>query len=199
MKENIFTRLLWHLQRAIERRRAAQDEIEEEYSPEEIAASKEENDREWQAWLARCPTVDCQKTIVFYSEPHEWWCNFLTAWYYRIYIRAVYNRAVADGITTFVTNYSTPLGLLAQEVLVELRRSGEKFHLYTFRDRCISKRKTFRLVPEITPEMAYWILSSDYQFFSIDQAELILYILNHAQKICTEHGVWRRKSSSAHQ
>lgn len=66
------------------------------------------------------PVLVPQETILFTSGRHSRRCNFLTARRYRTYIRMTCIWAREQGITTFITDYTTPFGLLALEILLSL-------------------------------------------------------------------------------
>ena len=117
------------------------------------------------------PVLDPKTTILFTSGHHRRRCNFLTARRYRTYIRLSYLWAREQGITTFITDYTTPFGLLAMETLLELRSTGADFVLYAISSRYFARRKSYRLIPETDIEIAWNISKCDYRFqclYSVD-------------------------------
>lgn len=107
------------------------------------------------------PVLDPKTTILFTSGHHRRRCNFLTARRYRTYIRLSYLWAREQGITTFITDYTTPFGLLAMETLLELRSTGADFVLYAISSRYFARRKSYRLIPETDIEIAWNISKCD--------------------------------------
>jgi len=85
------------------------------------------------------PALAPQETILFTSGRHS--CSFLTAMRYRTYIRMTCIWARKQGISTFIADYTTPFGLLAMEILLELRSAGADFTLYAVSSRHVGRRR----------------------------------------------------------
>lgn len=90
------------------------------------------------------------------------------------------------------TLYYTPLGLLALEVLVELREQDENFHVYAVRSIYFGKRKTYRPIPEAPVELAFLATRADYSYHDpLD--EMLTEVLPCAWMQCSEQGIWFAK------
>ena len=68
------------------------------------------------------------------------------------------------GITTFLADYSTPLGLLASETLVEQRENDDNFRVYSVKSQPVVKRRTYRVIPETGVEMVILAAHADYSY-----------------------------------
>lgn len=135
------------------------------------------------------PVLDPKTTILFTSGHHRRRCNFLTARRYRTYIRLSYLWAREQGITTFITDYTTPFGLLAMETLLELRSTGADFVLYAISSRYFARRKSYRLIPETDIEIAWNLSKCDYRYQSLYSVDTLHKVYSGAGIWCTEAGI----------
>lgn len=189
MKKNIFTRLKYHFH---EKPAETLVDFTDDDDDEDLAAFEEQTRRDRQRHLEEAPVIRPQRTVVIFSLSSESRCNFLTAWAYRVYLRRAYHQLRGQGVNTFITDYSTPLGLLAHEVLIELRRSGEIFHLYTFRHSYLSERRTYRLIRETPLEIIRLTLEADYRYYLAYQLSDVRSFQATAGTLLTERGILRR-------
>ncbi len=139
------------------------------------------------------PVLDPKTTILFTSGHHRRRCNFLTARRYRTYIRLSYLWAREQGITTFITDYTTPFGLLAMETLLELRSTGADFVLYAISSRYFARRKSYRLIPETDIEIAWNISKCDYRFQCLYSVDTLHKVYSNAGVRCTENGIHQKR------
>ena len=139
------------------------------------------------------PVLDPKTTILFTSGHHRRRCNFLTARRYRTYIRLSYLWAREQGITTFITDYTTPFGLLAMETLLELRSTGADFVLYAISSRYFAKRKSFRLIPETDIEVTWNISKCDYRFQCLYSIDTLRRVYSSVGVRCTENGIYQKR------
>ena len=145
-------------------------------------------EQEYQAHIAGEPCLDPQKAILFHSR-HSWICNFLTAPYFRRAIRRSFQWAVEHGFTTFLVDYGTPFGLLALEVLSELRRTGVKFSLYAARSVHMGQRKSYRLHRESDTALVPLLARCDYNYTQFSPAQTIFRLYLKFDYFCTEAGI----------
>lgn len=138
------------------------------------------------------PKLNPRRTMLIQSRPDENSCNMLTAGSYQQKILNAVEWGKEHGITTFLVDYATPLGILALETLVELRKTDDAFRVYSVKSLPITKRKTYRLIPETGAELAMLSTSTDYSF-SLMPDETILRILPNAAILCSEAGLWFAK------
>ena len=160
-----------------------------EHDPDLILLTQE-MEQEYQAHIAGEPCLDPQRAILFHSR-HSWICNFLTAPYFRRAIRCSFQWAVEHGFTTFLVDYGTPFGLLALEVLLELRGTGVKFSLYAARSVHMGQRKSYRLHQESDVSLIPLIAQCDYNYTQFSPAQTIFQIYLKLDYFCTEIGVER--------
>ena len=160
-----------------------------EHDPDLILLTQE-MEQEYQAHIAGEPCLDPQRAILFHSR-HSWICNFLTAPYFRRAIRCSFQWAVEHGFTTFLVDYGTPFGLLALEVLLELRGTGVKFSLYAARSVHMGQRKSYRLHRESDVSLIPLIAQCDYNYTQFSLVQTILQIYLKLDYFCTEIGVER--------
>lgn len=138
------------------------------------------------------PKLNPRRTMLMHSRLEECGCNAMTAPLYKQKILNVLEWARERGITTFLTDYYTPLGLLALEVLVELREQDENFHVYAVRSIYFGKRKTYRTIPEAPVELAFLATRADYSYHDpLD--EMLTEVLPCAWMQCAEQGIWFAK------
>ena len=140
------------------------------------------------------PVLNPEKTMLIFSRPEEHKCNVLTVESYRDKLRVAIEWARKNGVDTFLTDYSTPLGLLALEELLELREAGENFMVYGVRSTYFAKRKTFRIVPETPIEMAFLAARADYTYHETPEYT-VHFIFPQAGIHCTERGLWYSKET----
>ena len=145
-------------------------------------------EQEYQAHIAGEPCLDPQKAILFHSR-HSWICNFLTAPYFRRAILRSFQWAVEHGFTTFLVDYGTPFGLLALEVLSELRRTGVKFSLYAARSVHMGQRKSYRLHRESDAALVPLLARCDYNYTQFSPAQTIFRLYLKFDYFCTEAGI----------
>lgn len=138
------------------------------------------------------PKLDPRRTMLIHSRPEEQGCNSVTAPLYRQKILNVLEWAKERGITTFLTDYYTPLGLLALETLVELRKAGEDFKVYAVRSCYFGQRRSYRIVPETGVEMAFLPARADYSYHD-SLEDMLTEVLPCAWTRCSESGVWIAK------
>ena len=155
-----------------------------EHDPDLILLTQE-MEQEYQAHIAGEPCLDPQRAILFHSR-HSWICNFLTAPYFRRAIRRSFQWAVEHGFTTFLVDYGTPFGLLALEVLLELRGTGVKFSLYAARSVHMGQRKSYRLHRESDVSLIPLIAQCDYNYTQFSPAQTIFQIYLKLDFFCTE-------------
>lgn len=138
------------------------------------------------------PVLNPRRTMLIHSSPEEHGCNSLTAASYRQKILNAIEWAQERGVTTFMADYYTPLGLLALETLVELREDGADFRVYTVRSCYLRQRRTYRMVPETGVEMALLSARADYSFHDpLD--EMFREVLPNVWMHCSERGIWMAK------
>lgn len=133
------------------------------------------------------PNFDPQRTIVFHSRADEKLCNSASAPFYRQQIRAAHKWARQQGLNTFLTDYTTPLGTLALETLLELRKTDDSFRVFSFRSNHVRARKTYRTIPETDLELILLVTQADYCYCGIS------HFATQAAVACSEHGIWITK------
>lgn len=129
------------------------------------------------------PVLMPQNTMLFGGGPHKKKLHFFNAAHYRADIRKAYAWAAAQGINVFVVDYTTPVGLLALETLLDLRHAGEGFRLYALQGAPISYRRSYRLIRETNIELIFLTRECDYHFSQCD-----LTILEIFDKISSKAG-----------
>lgn len=139
------------------------------------------------------PVLVPQETILFTSGCHSRRCNFLTARRYRAYIRKTCIWAREQGITTFIADYTTPFGLLAFEILLELRSAGANFTLYAVSSRHIGRRRSYRLVKETDLELAWNLAKCDYRYQCLYSVDTLYNIYSNSGTHCTEDGIRQKR------
>ena len=133
------------------------------------------------------PDLDPRRTIVFHSRADEKLCNSVSAPFYRQQILAAHKWARQQGINTFLTDYITPLGILALETLLELRKTDDSFQVFSFRSNHVRTRKTYRTIPETDLELILLVTQADYCYCGIS------YFVTQASVTCSERGIWITK------
>ena len=98
---------------------------------------------------------------------------------------------MGHGFTTFLVDYGTPFGLLALEVLSELRGTGAKFSLYAARSVHMGQRKSYHLHRESDVSLIPLIAQCDYNYTQFSLVQTILQIYLKLDYFCTEIGVER--------
>ena len=131
--------------------------------------------------------LDLQRTMVFHSGEDEKLCNSVSASFYRQQIRAAHKWARQQGINTFLTDYITPLGILALETLLELRKTDDSFRVFSFRSSHVRARKTYRTIPETDLELILLVSQADYCYCDIS------HFVTQAAATCSERGIWITK------
>lgn len=135
------------------------------------------------------PVLDPRRTMLIHSRPGEHRCNTLTAPLYRQKILLTVQWARERGITAFMADYYTPLGLLALETLVALRENGADFRVYAVRSCYFGERRTYRVIPETGTEMAFLPAHADYSYHD-PLEDMLCDILPSAWTRCSEKGIW---------
>lgn len=154
-----------------------------ELSKEEAEKVNKVVDSYYEERIRSEPVLTPQNTMLFGGGPHKKKLYFFNANYYRADIRKVYAWATAHGINVFVVDYTTPIGLLALETLLDLRHAGENFRLYALQAAPISYRRSYRLFRETDIELIFLIQKCDYRFNQCD-----LTILEIFDKISSKVG-----------
>lgn len=136
---------------------------------EEAEAEKLEEllDQEHEEYIRSEPVLIPRNTMLLGDNGPQIRCNFLTANRYRTAIHQVYEWAIAHNINVFIVDYTTPVGLLAMETLLDLRSSGEQFNLYAVKSKRISRRKSYRLIRETEIKLIWSINKCDYHYLGI--------------------------------
>ena len=156
---------------------------------EELQQLAKDLEAEYEEYVSSEPVLVPQTTILFTSGQHSHRCNFLTARRYRTYIRRSCTWAQEHGITTFIVDYTTPFGLLALEILLELRNAGANFALYTISSRHTCQRKSYRLIQETDIEIAWNLAKCDYRYQCLYSVDTVHRVYSNAGTRCTEDGI----------
>lgn len=90
---------------------------------------------------------------------------------YRKLIQKQYRSLYSKGVNTFIVDYGSPYGLLALEVLLQLKQDGESIFLYCYK-RLGVPRKSYRLIKECTIEIVKLAAKCDYSYDLIRDAAL---------------------------
>jgi len=159
--------------------------VEEKMSTEE----KEEIRRMFEEDLPTAPPIDRRRTLLFLSRPEEHDCNSITVLKYRKNVLLALQWAQEHGISTFAVDYATPLGLLALETLLDERKKGVEFKIYTIRSTHVALRRTYRLVKETPIELAILSSSGDYNYTMLPD-EATRFMFSHIAIHFTEAGCW---------
>ena len=165
--------------------RAAAESISQEEKAEisrTMAEWSEEKD-------AKRPVLDPRRTMLIFSKPEEHACNTLTATAYRLKLLAAVKWAQERGITTFLTDYYTPLGLLALETLVELKEAGTDLRVYAVHSTYLRQRRSYRAIKETPLELIYLSAQADYCYTDPVTA-ILMDVVPSAWTHCTEQGIW---------
>ena len=141
---------------------------------------------------ANRPPLNPRRTMLIHSRPEEHYCTSVTAPLYRHRILNAVEWAQERGITVFMADYCTPLGLLALETLVELRKEGADFRVYAVRSCYIGQRRTYRTIPETGTEMVFLPTRADYCFRD-SLEKMYREVLPNAWFHCSERGIWMAK------
>lgn len=131
---------------------------------------------------------DPKKTILFCGH-HGHRCNFLTAQKYRNEVVRYAMVSLMNRIDTFFVNYSSPFGLIALEKLLEMREKKYSFRLYAIQGGSITRRKTYRLIPETNAEILQMGIRCDEHFSPDFGANTIRKVYRDALRICDEDGI----------
>lgn len=134
--------------------------------------------------LASRPTITREKTLLFYSKNNSK-CNLLTVKENRTKVLTAFKWATSHGIDTFIADYSTAFGLLAFEVLIELRQNGHCFNLYAIMSKPLKERKTYRAIPETNFELLRLAAKADIAYTSLDP-EIICDMYTQSGVHCTD-------------
>lgn len=156
---------------------------------EELQQLAKELEAEHEEYVSSEPILVPQTTLLFTSGHHSRRCNFLTAKHYRTYILQSCTWAQEHGITTFITDYTTPFGLLALEILLELRNAGVNFTLYAISSRHFCRRRSYRLIPETDIEIAWDLARCDYRYQCLYSTDTLHRVYSNAGTRCTEEGI----------
>ena len=89
--------------------------------------------------------------------------------------------------------YTTPFGLLAMEVLLDLRSAGANFALYTISSRHVGRRRSFRLIQETDIELAWNLAKCDYRYQCLYSVDTLHRVYFTAGTRCTEEGIQRKR------
>ena len=138
------------------------------------------------------PKLDPHRTILFQSKPDEHLCNSISADFYRQRVLSIHKWARQLGTNTFLTDYSTPFGLLALETLLALRKGDDSFRVFSFRSCYIGSRRTYRTVVESNLELILLVSQSDY-CYSGSSPQACAHIYSHVAIDCSEYRVWIAK------
>lgn len=163
-----------------------------EITPEQFAKIESELESMAKEHRDAEPKLNPRRTMLFQSRQGEHRCNYITASVYRQRIIEVLRWARERGITTFIADYTTPLGLLALETMVKLREAGEDFHVYAFKGGFISQRKSYRLIAETDMELIYLCMQADYDYYDLTPQKAV-HIVSSVATICSEVGIWVAK------
>lgn len=163
---------------------------------EELQQLAKELESEYEEYVKSEPVLVPQATILFTSGRHSRRCNFLTARHYSAYIRWSYTWAQEHGITTFIADYTTPFGLLAMEILLDLRNAGASFALYAISSRHVGRRRSFRLIQETDIELAWNLAKCDYRYQCLYSVDTLHRVYSNAGTRCTEEGIQRKRQMS---
>ena len=197
---NVLKRIQYHTSQALRGAQLKLEEIKHPKTEEEFLAEIEavcsnvtpeesaEIEKAIQKHADAEPKLNPQKTMLIQSRQGERKCNFITANAYRKKILMAHKWAIKHGITDFLADYSTPYGLLALETLVKLREAGGSFRVYAFKSIPLSKRKTYRLIPEPGPELIFLTARADYDYHDMTPIRAIR-IMSHADTLCSETGI----------
>jgi len=134
---------------------------------EEIEEFRELDKRlqqEYEEHIRSEPVLIPQNTMYFGGGKSKKKVNCLNASRYRTDIQQACTWALSHGINVFVVNYARPIGLLALETLLDLRRAGETFQLYVDQITCIRHMKSYRLIRETALEIIFMLSQCDYRF-----------------------------------
>ena len=134
---------------------------------EEIEEFRELDKRlqqEYEEHIRSEPVLIPQNTMYFGGGKSKKKVNCLNASRYRTDIQQACTWALSHGINVFVVNYARPIGLLALETLLDLRRAGETFQLYVDQITCIRHMKSYRLIRETDLEIIFMLSQCDYRF-----------------------------------
>lgn len=156
---------------------------------EELQQLAKELEAEHEEYVNSEPVLVPQTTILFTSGLHSCRCNFLTARRYRTYIRRSCMWAQEYGITTFLADYTTPFGLLALEILLELRKTGANFALYAISSRHVCRRISYRLIQETDIEIAWNLAQCDYRYQCLYSVDTLYRVYVNTGIRCTEEGI----------
>lgn len=162
-----------------------------EFTDEDIDSLEDENlDFLGEEIFDSGPALSFRNTMLFEGKSTSKKCNFLTAPFYRSNIRRAYFWATAHGIDVFIVDYTCPIGMLAMETLLDLRDSGEKFHIYAVRGKYICARRSYRLIKETNLELIFMTGKCDYNYSHLFVQEMKEKILSKVGVIYTEKGIY---------
>lgn len=138
-----------------------------EFTKEEVDELREMDkllEQEDEEYVRSEPILVPQNTMYFGGGKSKKKVNCLNASYYRTDIQQACTWALSHGINVFVVNYARPIGLLALETLLDLRRAGETFQLYVDQITHIRHMKSYRLIRETDIEIIFMLSQCDYRF-----------------------------------
>lgn len=155
----------------IDRNIAAMEAAAAELSPVEKAAINAMLEKSDQRWKAARPALNARRTLLLRSACKGRLCNFLTARFYRARIAGLQRTVSRLGINCFLTDYTTPLGLLALETLCDLRDAGANIRVYTYNGG--SPQRSYRLVKETMLGLIEQTMRADYNYRSTVRSEML--------------------------
>lgn len=138
-----------------------------EFTKEEVDELREMNElleQEDEEYVRSEPILVPKNTMYFGGGKSKRKVNCLNASRYRADIQQACTWALSHGINVFVVNYARPIGLLALETLLDLRRAGEMFQLYVDQITHIRHMKSYRLIRETDIEIIFMLSQCDYRF-----------------------------------
>lgn len=129
------------------------------------------------------------KRTVLYRGRHGHRCNFLTVRKYQKEILIKTIVLLMSGIDTIFVDYISPFGLAALEKLIEMREKGYPFKLYAIQGGLITKRKTYRLIPEIGSEIIILAGRCDKHLLPYSDGNMIKKVYRDVFRILDEDGI----------
>ena len=138
-----------------------------EFTKEDVDELREMNElleQEDEEYVRSEPILVPKNTMYFGGGKSKRKVNCLNASRYRTDIQQACTWALSHGINVFVVNYARPIGLLALETLLDLRRAGETFQLYVDQITHIRHMKSYRLIRETDIEIIFMLSQCDYRF-----------------------------------
>lgn len=134
------------------------------------------------------PVLKPEQTMVFYSGPkHQ--CSIWNVKRCRETILKATDFAADHGINTYIVNITSPFGLLAMEMLCNMRMIGFSCRLYSVRAELTNQRKSWRLLRETDMEFLRYNVQCDYRYYQYTPEEIRMWIYPQAGYVCDERGV----------